>query len=72
SKLKKYKNCNFNYKAAKKQLQIVYMYIFILSLYVYSKRLFCKKCTKISPAQLLAQGISVLYLRLLFTVKGLV
>ena len=34
------------------------MYIFNKSLYVYLSQRLCKKCTKISPAQMLAQGIN--------------
>ena len=52
-------------------MQIVYMYIFNKSLYVYLSQRLCKKCTKISPAQMLAQGISILYLAIMFTVQGL-
>ena len=50
-------------------MQIVYMYIVIKSLYVYLFQLLCKKYTKISPAQMLAQGISILYLAIMFTVQ---
>lgn len=45
------------------------MYIFIRSLYTYYCSLYGKKCTKISLAQLFAQGISILYILIMFTVK---